>query len=72
MAGRQYGLARDKRDYRDFRRFFGNEHVKAAKDTPVVDLSKYISHRYDQGDLESYSKCSLQCIWNGAQETRRK
>ena len=59
MADRAYGLARDEKDERDHRRIFEDHHIKAAKDTAIVDLSKYIPHDYNQGRLESCTANAL-------------
>ncbi len=48
---RQYGLVRDKPDPED--RKFKPSHSDAIKDVPVFNLTKYISHDFDQGKLES-------------------
>ena len=48
-----YGLKRDKDDFRDQHRVYGASHIKAAEDSPVVDLSMQASPSLDQGKLES-------------------
>ena len=52
-VSKAYGLIRNESDRRDHRRVFGACHIEATKDIPVVNLSSFVPHDYNQGNLES-------------------
>ena len=54
-----YGARPDKPDYRDHRKKYEQHEVPSMRNHPNVDLSVYVDHVYDQGDLESCTANAL-------------
>lgn len=66
-----YGFKRDKEDPRDHVRVFGAAHIAKVEERPVVDLSEFVDHDYDQGVLESCTANAL-CAAYGLELKRQR
>lgn len=54
-----FGALRDTDDPRDFIKEYGATAIPNVEDHPVVDLSEYVDHVYDQGELRSCTANAL-------------